>query len=272
MLTNNLIFGDMHEKLNIVSDKSVPLFIIDPQYCLNYKKWDGKRNDFRRITEAWIEKILPKMTDDGSAWIFMAYDHLFANKDKKVEKGLINMLEEVGYVHLDNCVTWGRQKGRGARYKLKSVREEIVHFTKHPKKYVWNDVQVLREVVTPYVKDGRPRGWFVAESGMRVRWTVLGNVWFFSSPQWNGIIDKQRHPAQKPFMLIERLILLSSNKNDLIVDPFMGSGVTAMVSRYYDRNYIGIENDSKIYKDAKRFLDKNYNRIISEYEKTKIKI
>lgn len=268
-----LICGDSFDKLKKLQDKSVNMFFIDPPYFIGYKKWDEKRNNeaFQEFFRNLIVLVNQKLKDNGTAWFCMAKDWCFPNKDKNVEIGLVNILEEYGTVHMDNLTTWARQKGRGASKKLKSVREELIHYTKNPKNYVWNNVQVLREVVTPYVKDGRPRGWFVSESGMRVRWTGLGNVWFFSSPQWNGILDKQRHSAQKPFLLIERLILLSSNEKDLVVDPFAGSFTSAIVSKYHKRNYIGIEKDKKIFSENVDFIKNNYHRIIDEYEKGKMK-
>lgn len=265
--------GNSFIKLKKLEDNSINMMFIDPPYFIGYAKWDKKRSneEFQRFFTELIILVNAKLKDNGTVWFCMAKDWCFANKDKNVEKGLVNILEEHGYVHLDNMITWGRQKGRGSKKKLKSLREEIIHYTKS-KKYVWNDVQVLREVVTPYVKDGKPRGWFVGENGMRVRWTGLGNVWFYSSPQWNGILDKQRHSAQKPFLLIERLILLSSNENDLIVDPFAGSFTSAIVSKYHKRNYIGIEKDKKIFRDNVDFIKVNYDNIIKEFEKSKISV
>lgn len=265
-----LKFIDAFKGMEKLENNSIDLFLVDPPYFLNYKHWDGKRNEFAIFFAQFIQLMVKKMKPNGTAWFFMAKDHLFANKDKKVQFGLINMLEEYGSVHLDNWVTWGRQKGRGSKNKLKSTREEIIHFTKDKKDYTWNSVQVLREVICPYVKDGRPRGWFVNADGERVRWTGLGNVWFYSSPQWNGLLDKQRHSAQKPFMIYERLILLSSNEGDLVVDPFAGSAVSLIVSKYHNRNYIGFENDKEIFSESKQFIKENYKKIIEEFEKNKL--
>ena len=178
---------DCFNRVKKLKDRSVNLFYVDPPYCIGYKSWDESRKDFVEFTNKWVKLLLPKLKDDGAMIVFMAKDNLFANKNKKIEKGLVNILEEYGTVHIDNWATWKRQKGRGSKKKLKSVREEIIHFTKHPKNYTFNMVEVLRDVVTPYVKDGRPRGWFVDEAtGKRVRWTGTGNVWMYSSPQWNG--------------------------------------------------------------------------------------
>jgi len=58
----------------------------------------------------------------------------------------------------------------------------------------------------------------------------------------NGI---KAHPTQKPLKLIQQILLTASNKGDLVFDPFMGSGTTAVVAKALDRNWIGIEKDKK---------------------------
>lgn len=262
-----LINEDFLTEYDFLKDNSVDLFIIDPPYGIGYKEWDLSRNSFVEFTEKWVDIVYRKLSPTGTAWIFMAKDNLFTSRICK--KGLVNILEETsGIVHRENDVVWARQKGRGASKHLKSQREDIVHFTK-TNTYTWNNIKVLREVIAPYVKDGRPRGWFINEQGLRVRWTGLGNVWTFTSPQYNSLLDLQRHSAQKPFLLIERLVLLSSNEGDLVIDPFFGSGISAMVSKYYERNFVGFEFDTRIFQNTVYFINNNYNNVIVEYEKKK---
>jgi len=97
----------------------------------------------------------------------------------------------------------------------------------------------------------------VNEKGERKRWTGLGNVWAFSSPFWKSKNeDAYLHPAQKPIAMIERLILLSSNEGDVVLDPFSGSGVTAVTCEKLKRKYICIEKDEKYYNDSVIRLEK----------------
>jgi len=58
----------------------------------------------------------------------------------------------------------------------------------------------------------------------------------------NGI---KAHPTQKPLKLIQQILLTASNKGDLILDPFLGSGTTAVVAKALDRNWVGIEKEKK---------------------------
>lgn len=205
---------------NIVPDESIDLVAVDPPYLIGYGNnvWD--KHDFVDFTERWVEIVMKKLKPTGQMWAFMAKDNCFTWSG--CEKGFVNILEKYGTIHMDNWVTWARQKGRGSSKHLKSQREELFHFTKHPTDFTWNNLKMLREVIVPYVKDGRPRGWFLDEFGKRVRWTGLGNVWTYSAPQFNGVAEKQVHPSQKPVMMMERIIRLSSNEGDTILDPFMG--------------------------------------------------
>lgn len=258
--------GDFFEMEKCVGDGTIPLIQADPPWLIGYKDWDVQDKNF---LIRWVETCVNKLTDEGTMWVHYAKDNLFTHKDCPL--GLVNILQEYGTVNLKNWVTWSRQKGRGASKHLKSVREEIIHFTKHPKKFTWNSLKVIREVIAPYMKDGRARGWFLNEHGIRVRWTGLGNSWVFSQAQWNGKLDRQRHSAQKPFLLSERLMLLSSNPGDLILDPFAGSFALAHVSKYHNRNYVGIEKDEKIYDENIKYFYDHYDDVIKAYEEQKRK-
>ena len=79
---------------------------------------------------------------------------------------------------------------------------------------------------------------------------------------WNDINfyeEKRIHPTQKPLKLIKRLIYASSNENDIILDPFMGSGTTAIGSLKMNRKFIGFELN-------KEYYEKSLKRIIKEEE------
>jgi site-specific DNA-methyltransferase (adenine-specific)/modification methylase len=65
-----------------------------------------------------------------------------------------------------------------------------------------------------------------------------------------GADNKALHPTQKPEELLKRIILASSNKGDLVLDPFLGSGTTTYVAKKYGRNWIGIEREKKYVKAA----------------------
>jgi len=230
---NKIICEDCRNILRDIPDNSIDLICTDPPYGIGYKSWD--KFVFLDFTAQWLKQCFRILKLTGTLWSFMGYQNIL---------DFIPILNKYGQVHLENWVVWARQKGRGSSKHLKSQREDIFHVTKSDK-YTWNNLKVLREVVCPYVKDGKPRGWFLDENGKRVRWTGLGNVWVYSSPFWNSKDDKQVHPAQKPLMLMERLILLSSNENDIVLDPFCGSGATCVAAKKLGRKFIGIDSNQE---------------------------
>ncbi len=64
-----------------------------------------------------------------------------------------------------------------------------------------------------------------------------------------------KHPSQKPVELIKRLVMGSSNKNQVILDPFMGSGTIPLVAKLLERKFLGVDNNKNYCKIAARRLD-----------------
>jgi len=242
---------------NQLENNSVDTVTTDPPYLIGYKDWDNQAEDFHSM---WLSECFRVMKPGATLWSFMA--HCSKDGETFISHEFYKLLRMYFKVDLRNSVVWARQKGRGASKHLKSQREDIFYATKPGGDITYNPLKMLREVVTPYMKDGRPRGWFLDETGKRVRWTGLGNVWTYTSPFYLSKSDKQIHPAQKPVMLMERLIRLSSNEGDLILDPFMGSGTTAIACKLSNRDFIGFEKDLDIYNKCEdriaNFNNKNY--------------
>ncbi|MHA1783583.1 MAG: DNA-methyltransferase [Candidatus Helarchaeota archaeon] len=86
----------------------------------------------------------------------------------------------------------------------------------------------------------------------RGKHSVLFN---YSKPQSNFRKDKAYHPAQKPLELIKKLVYLCSNENDIVLDPFLGSGTTMRACLELKRNCIGIEINPEYIKIIKKRLN-----------------
>ena len=145
------------------------------------------------------------------------------------------------YFHVRNRITWQREKGRGAAANWKNGMEDI-WFATMSKEYTFNvdAVKIRRKVVAPYRENGQPKGWCQEENG-RFRDTFPSNFWDdISIPYWS-MAENTAHPTQKPEKLLAKLILASSNEGDLVFDPFLGSGSTAVTAKKLNRHYAGIE-------------------------------
>lgn len=236
-IKNKTINGDSFLVLQKIKDKFVDLMIVDPPYNLskNYHgfKFENKDNlSYEIYTKSWIESVLPILKENASIYVCC---------DWKSSLIIGNVLSK--YFNIQNRITWQREKGRGAKSNWKNGMEDI-WFATVSNKYTFNldKVKVRRKVIAPYRKEGIPKDWIETEEG-NFRDTCPSNFWDdISIPYWS-MPENTAHPTQKPEKLIAKLILASSNENDFIFDPFLGSGTTSVVAKKLNRNYCGIEQN-----------------------------
>lgn len=244
---------DYYKYMRTLPNKSIPLIVTDPPYGIGFEgvtsdtSWDDIM-DYQVFIVEFLREAKRVLTDNGTIWMCCART-MFPTVYEAVKLAGLQC-------NLENWLTYARQKGRGSSLKLKSQAEEILHITKIGAKWTFNKVEYLREVVAPYVKDGKPRGWFLDQNtGMRVRWSGVGNVLAFTSPTYNSKFEKQIHSTQKPVLLNVELITLSSNRGDTVLDPFMGSGSCAVACKLIGRNFIGCEKDGDMFKKAENWIN-----------------
>ena len=106
------------------------------------------------------------------------------------------------------------------------------------------DVMLKRRVLAPYTEDGTPKDWAETTRG-RFRLTHPSNIWTdLTVPFWS-MPENTDHPTQKPEKLLAKIILASSNEEDVVFDPFLGSGTTSVVAKKLNRHFIGVELDEQ---------------------------
>ena len=146
---------------------------------------------------------------------------------------------------LRNRITWEREKGRGARANWKNSSEDIWFFTVS-EQFTFNTdaVKIKRKVLAPYTENGAPKDWEKSGDG-NFRLTHPSNLWTdLTVPFWS-MPENTEHPTQKPEKLLAKIILASSNENDLVLDPFAGSGTTAVVAQKLNRRFTAVECDER---------------------------
>lgn len=237
---NKTICQDAFKALDFLPEKSVDLLIVDPPYNLT-KNFAGTifkemgLTDYKKWLEKWLKKTARLLKDNASIYICSDW------------KTSIAIPEIAGkYFLLQNRISWEREKGRGAQNNWKNCLEDIWFFTKS-KDYTFNleDVKIQRPVIAPYRdSNGKPKDW-IDDGKSKFRLTHPSNIWTdISVPFWS-MPENTPHPTQKPEKLIAKLILASSNKGDVILDPFVGSGTTSVTAKKLGRNYIGIEREKE---------------------------
>lgn len=244
------IHQDSLKAIDFLPDNCVDLMIVDPPYNLtkNFGSSTFKETDissYKKWLNRWLKKTVRVLKDNASIYICSDW------------KTSIAIPEIAGkYFILQNRISWEREKGRGAQNNWKNCLEDIWFFTK-TKEYIFNieAVKIQREVIAPYRdKSGAPKDWY-EDGEKRYRLTHPSNVWTdISIPFWS-MPENTPHPTQKPEKLIAKLILASSNKNDVIFDPFLGSGTTSVTAKKLERHYIGIEREKQYAAIAEKRLE-----------------
>ncbi len=213
------------------------LLIVDPPYNLT-KDFSG--GGFRRTTDAnyaaftraWIELLLPLLKPDASVYVCCDWQ----------SSPVVGLALKRHFI-VRNRITWQREKGRGARHNWKNAMEDI-WFATCSDDYTFRveDVMQRRRVVAPYRTDGAPKDWEETVDG-NFRNTYPSNFWDdISIPYWS-MAENTAHPTQKPEKLLAKLILASSSPGDVVLDPFAGSGSTAVTAKKLGRHYIGVEQN-----------------------------
>lgn len=240
MKTNKIYCMDAIKFLERLPDNFVDLAVIDPPYNLKKADWDtfASEKDFFKFTFNWIDKLIPKLKEDASLYIFNTpYNSAFILQ-YLIQKGLI----------FQNWITWDKRDGLGsAKRKYSNEQETILFFTKS-RKHTFN----YEDIRVPYeseerIKHASKKG--ILKNGKRwfpnPRGRLCGEVWHITSERHknkvNGKVIQMAHLTPKPLEMIERIIKASSNEGDLVLDCFMGIGTTAIACKKLNRNFIGCE-------------------------------
>lgn len=238
----NLIYNqDFLKASKFIPNNSINLIVTDPPYTIrkNFGKGtiDVNKDKFYKWSKEWINECFRILKPNGSIYICINWE----------ASSMIESLLSDNFI-IRNRITWKRDKGRGAKKNWKNNMEDIWFATKSDD-YTFNlkDVMIEKEVIAPYVdENGKPKDWQEID-GKKIRYTHPSNIWTdLTVPFWS-MPENTEHPTQKPEKLIQRIILASSNEGDLVFDPFMGSGTTAVVSKKLKRKYLGFEIDQKFY-------------------------
>ena len=255
-LHNKILNADCLKELKKIPDETFDLIFADPPYNLQLQnslvrpdrskvnavndKWDQFESfkTYDKFTSDWLNECKRVLKKNGSIWVIGSYHNIF-----RVGK----IIQDLGFWIL-NDVIWDKNNPmpnfRGTRFT--NAHETLIWASKSKKsKYTFN-YQSMKS--------------FNDDLQMRSTWSL---------PICNG---KERlknngvkvHSTQKPEALLHRIILASSNKNDFIFDPFLGSGTTAVVSKKLGRSYFGIEKEKIYYEAASKRLQ-NTKEIKDEY-------
>jgi site-specific DNA-methyltransferase (adenine-specific) len=233
-----LYLADSLELLDKLEGESVDMIFVDPPYNLSnggFTCHSGKRAPVKKgdwdiskgieldyaFHKEWISKCRRVLKNNGTIWISGTYHSIYACG---------YALQSLDY-HILNDICWFKPNAPpnlSTRFFAAS-HETLIWARKNEKaKHKFNYKLMKNE---DWPKDP------IKRVGKQMR-----SVWGISAPLSS---EKKygKHPTQKPMELLKRVVLSSTDKGDLILDPFAGSSTTGLVAYAYDRKFIGIDNN-----------------------------
>lgn len=237
--------GDVIEKMKEIPDGSVNLIFADPPYNIG-KDFDGlkenwEEEEFLEWCYSWIEECYRVLAKDGTFYLMNSTENM-PYLDIHCRK-TFNIMSRIIWSYDSSGVQAKRYFG--------SLYEPILMLTKG-KSYTFNYEDIMVEA-----KTGAKRQLMDYRKNPPQPYNtkkVPGNVWEFSRVRFK-MDEYENHPTQKPEKLLERIILASSNENDVVLDPFSGSFSTAAVAKKLNRRAIGIEINPEYVKMGIRRLE-----------------
>lgn len=259
MKINNIYLGDCIEVMNkIIDKKSIDLIYADPPYNLSGKKlnlvnnktggafykmnedwdtWDYK--EYVSFTEKWIKSSYDVLKESGSLYISCTFHNIGE---------IIVSAKKINF-KLNNILTWYKTNAMPSITKrtFTHATEYVCWFVKGKNwKFNYFDVKYFNPRRT---KDGETKQ-------MRDFLDFIEIPIVQGAERIKNATGKAIHPTQKPEKLIELILIASSEKKDIILDPFFGTGTTGAVAKRMNRNWIGIESNKKYYQIARKRIFK----------------
>jgi site-specific DNA-methyltransferase (adenine-specific) len=235
-LLNKIICGDCVEILSEAKEPFADLIFADPPFNIGrkYDKYDDKKEKDNYIswTKQWMTACCNVLKPTGSFYIAIGDDYAANVKIIADELGLF----------CRNWIIWHYTFGQQTKNKFARSHTHIFYFVKDKKNFTFNDFAVRTPSDRQLVyKDKRAN-----TSGK-----MPDDVWPDYSRVCGTFRERQDwHPCQMPELLLARIIAASSNRSDCVLDPFIGSGTTAVVAVKYGRNYCGIDVSQSYVKNA----------------------
>lgn len=252
MEVNKIYTGDCIDVLtNNITNNTINLVFADPPYNLSGKglKWVGNKTggdwymvnedwdkipqkDYIRFTHDWISACENTLVPGGSIYVSCTYHNL---AEVMSAMKVINL-------KINNVIVWQKPNAiPNMTKRLFTHSTEFIVWAVKGKNWTFN-YEELKHINPEWQIDGTLKQ-------MRDIWQI---PLVQGKERLRGQNGRALHPSQKPEELLKRILIASSNSADIILDPFLGSGTTAVVAQKLGRNWIGIEREKKYVKYAQK--------------------
>jgi site-specific DNA-methyltransferase (adenine-specific) len=238
---NGTLFeGDSIDWLKSLESESVDLVFADPPYNINKANWDRFESQEKYISWSmeWVSEAHRVLKKEGTLYI-CGFSEILAD----IKHPSMRYFKACRWLvwHYKNKANLGNDWGRShesilhlrkSKKQMFNVDDVRIPYSGHTLKYPAHPQALTsqygnggkrKDIWTPHPKGAKPR------DVLEVPTTC------------NGMGEKTKHPTQKPEELIRKFILASSSEGDLVIDPFSGSGTTAVVAEQLNRRWSGCE-------------------------------
>ncbi len=237
----DVIYNKSCEVMSELPDKSVDLMVTSPPYNIGIdygnKHLNGRivrskgvkysdslpETEYRKMLKNVIDETRRVLKDDGQIWF-----NIKNRYDGKEVHPPFWVMEYFEGMFLKNLVVWNFDWGGSTNKRFAPRYEFVFFYTKSKDNYTFN----LDDVKIPSL-NFRPDRY-------KTQLKNPSDVWRMALVSGNEI-ERTDHPSQYPEELIERIILSGTNEGDIVLDPFMGSGTTAVVAKRLNRHFVGYE-------------------------------
>jgi len=248
---NSIYNMDCIEGMKSIPDNFIDLIVTDPPFAIDFK---ANRSNYNRkasrvitgyneihkdhyfhFTMDWMKQAYRVLKDNGCMYVFSGWTNL---------KDILNVLDELGFITI-NHIIWKYQFGVVTKRKFVTSHYHCLYVCKNDK----------NRKFFPYIRFDKDKK---DKSGRSLHYQDKEDVWVINREYWNG---DTKTPTKLPAEIIKKILLYSSEEGDKILEPFLGSGQTAVISKMLKRKYIGFEIVKEYYNFAKERLEKNQYRI-----------
>lgn len=237
-----LFIGDCINVMKGMKDESIDLVFADPPYNIKKAEWDRFDSQEKYIdwSVKWIKEVARILKKTGSLYV-CGFSEILAD----IKLPAMNFFHSCRWIiwHYKNKASlsndWGRshesiinfRKTKKNKFNIQNIR---IPYSKHTLKYPKHP-----QAVTSQYGNGKQHYWEPNHNGAKPK-DVLE-----IPTTCNGMHEKTPHPTQKPEELLRKIIFASSDEKDVIFDPFIGSGTTAVCAEQLKRKWIGCDISSE---------------------------
>jgi DNA modification methylase len=241
---DQLHVGCCIEQLKRFKEPHVDLAFADPPYNIGYS-YDVYRDNLESTaylgwTKEWMEAVYASLKPTGTFWLAIGDEYA-----AELKCGA----EQVGF-HLRNWVIWYYTFGVHCTKKFSRSHTHLLYFVKEPRDFTFNDDQIrvksARQLVYNDLR-AEPSGrvpdntWLLRPQDVQEGFQREQDTWYFARVAGTFKERAGFHTCQMPERLLERIIRSCSNPDDVVLDPFAGSGSTLVVAKKLGRHWLGYD-------------------------------